>query len=449
MESLRDKTLGAWFGMAVGDALGLSVRGLKPETIVQHFKQMDGFKDIKPLIGKGIKGYRMQGLYGAQSQSALAVCDGLLKSKKAGEAEVHEMFLQLADEGSAGLSQGSPGYLGVFRHSRGMFRRAIESLPDAKPSTALGSDFADGSFLSMAVPIALWHPDSLSAMRSRCLEIGLPMTENLCEITGVVLTGYWTHRFLSWETEQEISLQDAEELLADAAEFCGQTENFFEEQYPELWNRNGEDRSFSQTLRRLGENFRLEEKALLKLICENASSWLKTVVNHPSQGYALALLPLALVMVLRGGKDFESVISRSIGLGRESDKTGVLAGAWAGALYGFSGIPGSLKSGLVNAHEIKARGEALFIRRRPGNLKDLVEMESALTAREFETGKKYAPKPSKKPAQRSVGRLDVWEDDLEDPFIPAKENTANWRKFHKDKARKKRDRRRNLGPEPD
>ena len=82
MESLNDKVTGSWIGMAVGDAMGLAVKGLKPETIKQCFGQVDGFKDVKPFIGKGIKDYRMPGLYGTLTQSALAVCDSLLKNKK-------------------------------------------------------------------------------------------------------------------------------------------------------------------------------------------------------------------------------------------------------------------------------------------------------------------------------------------------------------------------------
>ena len=61
MIDLEDKILGSWFGMAVGDAMGQSVKGLKPETVKQYFKQVDGYKDVRPYIGKGIKQYRMPG----------------------------------------------------------------------------------------------------------------------------------------------------------------------------------------------------------------------------------------------------------------------------------------------------------------------------------------------------------------------------------------------------
>ena len=71
MSDLKDKILGSWMGMAIGDALGQSVKGLKPETVKQYFKQVDTYHDVRPFIGKGIKQYRMAGLYGVQTQRAL------------------------------------------------------------------------------------------------------------------------------------------------------------------------------------------------------------------------------------------------------------------------------------------------------------------------------------------------------------------------------------------
>ena len=68
--------------MALGNAMGLSAKSLKPETVQQLFGSMDNFKDVSPFIGKGVKQFKMKGLYGHQTQSALVVSDCLLKNKK-------------------------------------------------------------------------------------------------------------------------------------------------------------------------------------------------------------------------------------------------------------------------------------------------------------------------------------------------------------------------------
>ena len=50
MISLKDKVVGSYYGMALGNAMGLSAKSLKPETIQQLFGSMDGFKDVIPYI---------------------------------------------------------------------------------------------------------------------------------------------------------------------------------------------------------------------------------------------------------------------------------------------------------------------------------------------------------------------------------------------------------------
>ena len=82
MEFDSDKVIGCFLGMAVGDAMGRAVNGLKMEAINQVFGAIEDYKDVKKLVGKGIKRYRMKGLYGSPTQCALAVCDGILISKK-------------------------------------------------------------------------------------------------------------------------------------------------------------------------------------------------------------------------------------------------------------------------------------------------------------------------------------------------------------------------------
>ena len=55
MNALKDKVTGSYYGMALGNAMGLSAKSLKPETIRQLFNSMDDFKDVSPFIGRGVK----------------------------------------------------------------------------------------------------------------------------------------------------------------------------------------------------------------------------------------------------------------------------------------------------------------------------------------------------------------------------------------------------------
>ena len=72
---IKDKVIGSWCGMALGDAMGLPAKSMKPETIQQLFGAMNGFKEVRPFIGKGVKRFKMQGLYGIQTQGSLVIAD--------------------------------------------------------------------------------------------------------------------------------------------------------------------------------------------------------------------------------------------------------------------------------------------------------------------------------------------------------------------------------------
>ena len=100
----------------------------------------------------------------------------------------------------------------------------------------------------------------------------------------------------------------------------------------------------------------------------------------------------------------------------------------------------NLKKGLVNSREIRLRGEALFQRRIKKDMKPLVDMETALTAKESEETKRYQPKETKKFLKPIA--IDFWEDD--EDIVPSKEDRAQWRKFQKEKTKSKRDRHKNL-----
>ena len=137
--------------MAVGDAMGLAAKSIKPETVRQLFGAMDGFKDVRPFIGKGIKRFTMQGLYGGLTQNALAVADGLLKNKKGGAREVSQLLLKL----SAG---GPEHYFGVYRRPEKGFYKSICSLMEDPPRAA-EHDQADAAFLTMGIPAGIIHRD--------------------------------------------------------------------------------------------------------------------------------------------------------------------------------------------------------------------------------------------------------------------------------------------------
>jgi ADP-ribosylglycohydrolase len=434
MESDPDKVMGCFLGMAVGDAMGRAVNGLKPEAIGQIFGAVEDYKDVKKVVGKGIKHYRMKGLYGAPTQCALAVCDGVLANKK--------KFLEETLRNIQSLSKGGPeNHFGVFRSSESCLWKAVDLLDDQPITEPTPQSSATALFTFLSVPLALFHKKWSKTLATQCLDLALTFSSHPLEVVGTVLNGFLVTRFLTLQEDELISKR--KEILQEAAEICAQTESQYQDRVNVFEDESTAKsiNAFSQTLEGLILQLEKSEKEALQWIVDNASVYTKREIRHASQGFVLTLIPLVLHWILSRENKF--LLASVFAQGRETEKLGALAGAWSGTVHGAQAIPENLKTGLVNSREIRLRGEALLQRRMKKDMKPLADMETALTAKESEEAKRYQPKEVKKTLKPIA--IDFWED--EEDIVPSKEDRAQWRKFQKEKTKSKRDRRKNLPDE--
>ena len=431
MDSNPEEVMGCFLGMAVGDAMGRAVKGLKPEAIRQIFGTIEDYKDVRNIIGKGTRNYRMQGLYGAPTQCALAVCDGILKNKK--------KFIEETVNNFKNLSNGGPeNYFGAFRSSESHLWKSVNLLDDRLLTEPTLLSSATGSFTSLSVPLALFYKNWSKTLASQCFQLAMVFSSHPLEIVGSVLNGFLVTRFLS--IEGNALTQKRKEILQEAVEVCIQAEMEYQSSFKLFENEwvVKSKNAFSHTLQGLIVQIEKPEKEVLQWIVENANGYSNREIRYASQGCVLSLMLLALYWILNRENDFS--LSSILRQGRETEKLGSLVGAWTGALQGAQAIPENLKTGLVNGREIRLRGDALFHRRMKKNAKVLVDMEMALTNKETEEGKRYLPKETRK-VLKSIN-IDSWEDD--EDIVPTKEDRAQWRKFQKEKTKAKRDRRKNL-----
>ena len=431
----REKGIGSWFGMAVGDAMGRPAKGLKPAAIRQIFGTMDDFKDVRTIMGKGIKNYRMKGLYGAPTQCALAVCSALLNNKK--------QFLKGSVKNFQELAKAGPeGYFGVYRNHSACLWRAVDLLDDLEEGQASEQNSSTSLFATLAVPLALFQAKWSKTLARQCFEACLLMSRNRFEVVGSVLSGFLVTRFLTLRSEESLLASVRQDVLQEAEEICQQAEAEYLQRFPESEDGGTKgSNALSGALKGLAD--KSLEPDFLHWLCEYANTFTRLEIRHPSQGFVLTLLPLALHCVLLPPKpDFASTLTHSLGNGRETEMLGALVGALAGALYGFDNIPAGWKSGLVNAKEIRLRAEALSARRGKKEQKHLFDMEAGLTAKEFEEGKRCLTKEIKKSSRTQMQSLDLWDE--EESSAPSKEDRAQWRKPKKEKTKSKRDLRKNI-----
>lgn len=428
----RDDVIGSWFGMAVGDAMGRACKGLKPAAIRQIFGPMDDFKDVRSIMGKGITNYRMKGLYGVPTQCALALGYALLENKKKYLEGSIKNFQELA-------KSGPEGYFGIYRTHSSCLWRAIDLLDDLEDGQISEQSSSSSLFTILAIPLALFQSRWSKTLAKQCFEACLLMSRNRFEVVGTVVTGFLITRFLSL-SPAEISSASID-ILREAEEVCQQAETEFQQRFPE--SEEGKDlNALSGALRGMAQ--KLNDPDILKWLCEYSNDFTKVEIRHPSQGFVLTLLPLALYSVLSSQQSgFAPTLTASLNHGRETEILGALVGAFAGALYGFENIPNSWKSGLVNAKEVRLKAEALSARRAKKDQKELFNMESALTAKEFEEGKRCLAKDTKKSSRIKMSSEDIWDDE-EESLVPSKEDRVEWRKFQKEKTKSKRDRRKNI-----
>ncbi len=424
-------------GQAIGDALGQAAKGLKPETIKQLYKRMDQFQDVRSFIGRGVKTYRMQGLYGCPTQMALALGESLIVNKGLEEAAFGDLLVRMS-------LAGPEGYFGVFRRPEGVFVRSVMDFPNRRDPEEADWNTTFGSFFPLGITTALFYGRDSATFKKSVARSASLMSSHPWEISATAVSGFITLGLCRLRGEEGSSiLNGAQTLLNESAQWA----EAIEQQCSGLDEVPGAVDAVSKTLAALAERIESGDAQELEAwILENANGYLRQPLRHTTQGQALTLLPQALVQVLLHPKNFDDVIERTALMGREAAKLCALTGAFAGALYGVNGIGKGLSAGLVNLKEIKNRGEALARRRFSGKGKDLIEMEMGLTRKEAEENKKYVPKtPKKAQGNQPISQQQVFEEmgvEWEhDPLLEIRDNPRLRREFERDKSKKKKERR--------
>jgi len=367
-----DRYRGAMLGLAIGDALGAPVEGLKAGHIRQLYTEIDDYPDPLVAWGKKPRRWRMKGLYTDDAQQALALADSLVKCRGINPDHFGKI---LADMARAETGGGFGAHRGTGKNFRQSVRAVMEKAKETgTPSAGIGA-------LMRVAPVGLFFANDREALVRASIEQGLVTHLDPRPLVLAAAVAFAVARSAKGEWEGK----DPADKAADMAELAKEADEMVERGYIHRIAVAGMDRfgMASSALSMFPRLVELPESIAFKQIVGEANrNFPSHKITEPGQGFVMAG-GLSAVFIALKASDFEEGVKKAVHLGKDTDTVAAIAGAVLGAEAGEAAIPGKWREGLVNAEQVALRGEALYHGSAEGlPLRDLVEMEAELTSRE-------------------------------------------------------------------
>lgn len=366
-----DRCRGAILGLAVGDALGAPVEGLKGGHILQLYGGLEDYFDSTVAWADKPHRFRLPGLYTDDTQQALALADSLVRCRGLNPDHFRGLLLDLARSAT-----GEP--LGAHRGAGSSIAALIRADDEAIDLNRAGPVSASTGAMMRAAPCGLFFDEEEAVVRAG---LGQALVTHRDPRSAVMaaLAALAVFRMASggWDrVEPATRLRE----LSDAAPGVEQMlEREFIHLIPiPLMARLGSAASGMRLLPRLTE-LPEQRMAFNQIIAEANRQYPDHKITEAGQGFVMASGLSALFIGLTA-PDYEDAVKTAVLLGKDTDTTAAIAGAIAGARWGEDAIPERWRRGLRNGKQVGLRGDALCWREAEGlGLKDLVRMETELT----------------------------------------------------------------------
>jgi len=388
---------------------------MKPGHIKTLFKKLDSFVDLQQFKKKGIKYYRMKGLYTDDTQQVLAVCDTLLIHNSLNPDLLSDTFISMSKDTMY-------GDCGVFRGSGYCFRKTMQSYSDgAQWDQAEGA--TAGCMAAVRIPpLSVYYIDDPIQLKIKIIEAALVTHKDPIGISVALWQGSLLAQLLRLTPDSDLNI---ESLLSHCAEFCREGEELLASQYSHLLSSSHPDGIYavSNMIPLFSKTLRSSEKeAVDRFIFEYAQQYASHPLHKLTVPYALT--PLAMRIFFLSHTSFYDPIVEAINMGGDTDTLASLTGALIGAYRGFSAIPSRWTEGLVNMNQIKARAEALVKGKKGLELQELTEMEKKLTHKEFDFRQKFESAQVSKNSSNVIKKKSMSFDDDYEEALPSRKNKA-------------------------
>jgi ADP-ribosylglycohydrolase len=386
-----DLIAGSLLGLAVGDALGAPLEGMRGPHIGQVFGEVADYVDPIAAFPDRPGKWRLAGLYTDEAQQALAVADVLAVHGGADAQVLADLYLRLANEGPPGAPFGGHRGTGHF------FRRAVAAMAAADDPRRCGQPSAGSGAAVRVAPVGLFYAEDEEALARSAIDLSL-MTH--CDSRGVAAALAMARAVACLAPRggdekgrergrPERSSPDPLRIAEDLPGWLAEWETRLAREYREFLDLQGDGDArlhmFSEALTPLAFLVRESNDALAaKSIVEQANACAPAAkITQLNASFAPALVVMALYRAL-SAVDFASGLIATVNAGGDADTAGAVTGALLGARFGVDLIPARWIEGLLNADQIRLRARALAERGVDWSAwEDYVEMEKALTEREL------------------------------------------------------------------
>ena len=431
-------------GLAVGDALGAGVEGMRGGHIRQIYESVDDYVASRKAFPDAPRKWRMPGLYTDDTQQALAVADVLCEESGMDAERLAELYVELRD----GMKP-ERGYFGCHRGTGGNFRKAVNAFAESGDVLGCGQPSAGSGAAMRIAPVGLFFSDDPDAIRDAVMAASLVTHSDPRGIAGAAAMAKAAQLLMNMDEGEKNFNALCDELVAFVYDF----EEFLKE---EFWDSlDAETRiigahHMSQALESLASCVREQNDDLARKSIVNQANRMgpEHAIKDANVGFAPASVTVAIYYALRYDS-FYNGLTAAINDGRDTDTVGAMVGALLGIRLGAEAIPEEWLAGLKNREQVALRGSMLAEREVDWALREpLAEMERDLTQSEiaffaqdlqkWEKGqsdavKKHPPKPKKTQSEpdrsQAVPAADEWLDGGgADPIQKRKEKEQRGRK---------------------
>ena len=326
---MKDKVRGAIVGLAIGDALGMPVEGLKPETIKKNFGYI---KTMRSPNKKCCSPYHnlKRGQYTDDTQLTVAIAKSIIECGEIDYEDIAEKHIE------------------AFRGERRGWGKATtigcQRLYDGIPWYNSGVDDAAGNGPPMKIaPIGvLYGLDLISKLEmvNACINISR-MTHRderafIAAITQAYLVG------MALKGNMEIIMWE----LSHLDKFIQNLEMTFYCDYNLDFN-DFNKKSFSNSV-----------AAAIDIVYLKNDKEMREEIGVSS--FVNQSVAFTYGMLFKHGENLKNCMERIINQGGDADTTGALAGSILGASYGYSAFPSRWRWGLENRGEFIKIADKLF-----------------------------------------------------------------------------------------